>query len=186
MVEGTTSIEATDTGADGRGAEGRLGRCERITPELCVAYMKALAADQDRWQRHIQQIRRQPRLSREEALRSLTVRGGTPLTWYTRKTTSASEPRAARRRPPLTASVPEWRPVRPGELQAAIPSPPQTLMTRGFTSAKRVSGLPLLAGAAPSPAAHALELAKIALACQNRHADGDDQGGKRPSQPVHP
>jgi hypothetical protein len=60
-----------------------LRRCERISPELCVAYLRALASDQDRWQRHIQQILRQPRLSREEALRSLTVEGATPLTWYT-------------------------------------------------------------------------------------------------------
>ena len=60
-----------------------LGRCERISPEFCVAYLRALASDQDRWQRHIQQILRQPRQSREEALRSLTVEGATPLTWYT-------------------------------------------------------------------------------------------------------
>lgn len=60
-----------------------LGRCERISPEFCVAYLRALASDQDRWQRHIQQILRQPRQSREKALRSLTVEGATPLTWYT-------------------------------------------------------------------------------------------------------
>ncbi len=60
-----------------------LGRCERISPELCVAYLRALASDQDRWQRHIQQILLQPVRSREEALGSLTVEGATPLTWYT-------------------------------------------------------------------------------------------------------
>ena len=65
-----------------------LGRCERIDPELCVAYMKALAADQDRWQRHIEQVRRQPVPSLEKALRvadgrwrgatDLAPRGGSP------------------------------------------------------------------------------------------------------------
>lgn len=60
-----------------------LGRHAIITPKLCVAYMKALATDQERWQRHIQKILKQPRQSREEALRSLTVEDATPLTWYT-------------------------------------------------------------------------------------------------------
>ncbi len=54
--------------------------------------MKALASDQERWQRHIQQILRQPRQSREEALRSLTVRGATPLTWYTTTCPAVREP----------------------------------------------------------------------------------------------
>jgi hypothetical protein len=80
-----------------------LGRCARITPELCVDYMKALATDQERWQRHIQQIRRQPMQSREEALGSLTVRGATPLRWYTTKSAAVREPGAARRRQPSTS-----------------------------------------------------------------------------------
>jgi len=80
-----------------------LGRCARITPELCLAYMKALAADQERWQRHIQQIRRQPMQSREEALRSLTVQGATPLKWYTIKSAAGGEPGTARRRRPLAS-----------------------------------------------------------------------------------
>ena len=74
------------TRRNGRGCRealtAALGRCERIDPELCVAYMKALAADQDRWQRYIQQVRRQPVPSLEKALESLTVGGGTPLIWY--------------------------------------------------------------------------------------------------------
>lgn len=60
-----------------------LGRLACITPRLCVAFMKALATDQEQWQRHIQQIWRQPKQSREAALRSLTVKGATPPTWYT-------------------------------------------------------------------------------------------------------
>ena len=70
-----------------------LGRCERIDPELCVAYMKALATDQDRWQRHIEQVRRQPVRSLEKALGSLTVGGGAPLNWHARGVTSARDPR---------------------------------------------------------------------------------------------
>ena len=95
MVEHTTSIDATERARIGEALRAALGRCACITPELCVAYMKALATDQDRWQRHIQQIRRQPQLAREEALRSLTVKGKTPLTWYTTNTNPASEPTRA-------------------------------------------------------------------------------------------
>jgi hypothetical protein len=60
-----------------------LGRLACINAELCVKYMEALATDQDRWQRHISQIRGQRMLSRAEAINSLTVRGETPLTWHT-------------------------------------------------------------------------------------------------------
>ena len=49
-----------------------LGRLELIAPELCVAYLKALVTDQERWQRHIQGMQRQPR---ERALKSLARRG---------------------------------------------------------------------------------------------------------------
>ena len=53
---------AGGTGADGRGAEGRpRAAWHSITPELCVDYLQALVVDQERWQRHIQRIRRQPR-----------------------------------------------------------------------------------------------------------------------------
>jgi hypothetical protein len=100
MVKRATSIDASERARMGEALKAALGRCARITPELCVAYLKALATDQDRWQRHIQQIRRQPKLSREEALRSLTVKSKTPLTWSARNSTSASESRATRRRPP--------------------------------------------------------------------------------------
>jgi len=83
MVASQTGIEAAERARMEEALTAALGRCERISPELCVAYLRALASDQDRWQRHIQQILRQPRQSREEALRSLTVEGATPLTWYT-------------------------------------------------------------------------------------------------------
>ena len=58
-----------------RAASDRLAQ---ITPKLCVDYLRALALDQDRWQRHIQRIRRQPKMTRELALESLARRGGHP------------------------------------------------------------------------------------------------------------
>ena len=157
MVDGKASIDAKVRARMGEALTAALGRCERITPQLCMAYMKALASDQDRWQRHIQQIRQQP--SREEALSSLTVRGRSPLTWYTRNATSATEPRSTRRRPAAARPAPSLRSVRPGELEAAsLPAPSQT----------------------------ARVLEKIALAGQQRNTDGDGHGDTRSSQPVHP
>ena len=100
MVAGKASIDADVRARMGEALTAALGRCERITPGLCVDYMRALASDQDQWQRHVEQVSRQAKLSREQALRSLTVRGRTPLTWYTRNATSASEPRSTRKRPP--------------------------------------------------------------------------------------
>ena len=83
MVASHTGIYAAERVRMEEALTAALGRCARITPELCVAYMKALAIDQEWWQRHIQQILRQPTQSREETLRSLTVTGAAPLTWYT-------------------------------------------------------------------------------------------------------
>lgn len=184
MVESRASIDSTVRMRMEEALRAALGRCARITPELCDAYMKALATDQDRWQRHIQQIRRQPVQSREEALKSLTVRGETPLTWYTTKTTAAGEPGTARRRRSVDASVPAWRPVRAGELRAMIPSPPPAPVPPGFTAAKPASPLLPRAATSSSRGAHALVTAKIALAYQQRHADDDGNG--HPSRPVHP
>jgi hypothetical protein len=181
MVECTTKIDAAARARMMEALRAALGRCARITPELCVAYMKALAADQERWQRHIQQIRRQPRLlSREEALRSLTASGSTPLTWCAGKTASAREPSVTRRRRPLTAPVPAWRPVRAGELQAAIPSPPASLVPQGVTATERVPPLLTASGAEPH-SAHARETARIAQAGRQRRADG----GERPLEPAN-
>jgi hypothetical protein len=147
MVERTASISVPVRMRMGEALRAALGRCERITPDLCLDYMKALAADQERWQRHIQQIRRQPQLSLEDALRALTI-SGTPLTWFTRKSTSASR------------SVPAMRPPRAGELQAALKAPPPPLIPREFTPAKHASSLPN-AGVTPQPAVQAPETAKI-------------------------
>jgi len=83
MVASQTGIDPDERMRMQEALTAALGRCECITPEFCVAFMKALASDQDRWQRHIQKIWKQPTRSREEAIRSLTVRGAAPLTWYT-------------------------------------------------------------------------------------------------------
>jgi hypothetical protein len=181
MVEGEASIGADVRARMGEALTAALGRCERIPPDLCVDYMKALASDQDRWQRHIQQIRRQSKLPREEALRSLTVRGTGPLTWYTRNATSASGPRSAKRHPPPAASASSWRPVRAGELEAAgLPAPPPSL-PRECTTAKPVPAHFRRRGAVSSQTAHALK--EIAFACQQRNIGGDGHGGPRSSQP---
>ena len=85
MVASQTRIDPAERSRMEEALTAALGRRACITPELCMSYMKALATDQERWQRHIQQIRGKPMQSREEALKSLTVRGGAPLTWYTPK-----------------------------------------------------------------------------------------------------
>jgi len=184
MVADKASIDARVRARMGEALTAALGRCECITPELCVAYMRALVSDQDRWQRHIQQIRRQAKLSREEALRSLTARGRTPLTWYTRDASSASEPRSTRRRPPPATPASSWRRPQPGELEAASLPSPSALAPRRFTATKPVPTQFPDRGVTPSQTARALQ--KIALASQQRDTDGDGREGTHSSQPVHP
>jgi len=120
MVERKTSIDPKVRMRMGEALTAALGRCQRVTPELCVEYMKALATDQDRWQRHIQHLRRQPQMSRRQALGALTLSGEAPLRWYSRQATLARK-RRARRRQALATSVSTWRPVGADELRAAIP-----------------------------------------------------------------
>ena len=184
MVAGKASIDADVRARMGEALTAALGRCERITPGLCVDYMRALASDQDQWQRHVEQVSRQAKLSREQALRSLTVRGRTPLTWYTRNATSASEPRSTRKRPPPARPASSWRRPQPGELEAASLPSPSALAPRGLTAAKPVPAQFPNRGVTPSQTARALE--KIALACQQRDTDSDSREGIRSSQPVHP
>ena len=177
MVESKTSIDATTRARMGEALRAALGRCAVITPQLCADYMKALAADQDRWQRHIQQIRRRPQLSREEALRSLTAKGKPTLTWYT----SASELRVTRRRESLASPVHERRVAPTGELRATTPPLPPTLVPRGLTTPGQESPLlPPAAVARPYPA-HVAATAKIAQAGQRNHAGGDGMVAGQPS-----
>ena len=176
MVASWTRIDSAERAQMDEALTAALGRCERITPKLCVDYMKSLATDQERWQYHIQQIERQPVPSREDALKSLTVRGETPLTWYTTKTAAATKPGAARRR----------RSARAGEVPATIPSAPSALGPPGFTAAKPASPLLQRPEALPSHASRTLvaaQIALVALACQQHHSNGDGEG--HPSPPVH-
>jgi hypothetical protein len=112
MVDRSTNIDEKVKARMGEALRASLGRCWRIPPELCVDYVKALAADQDRWQRRIQNILRQPRMSREDALRSLTRQGETPLTWYTRRSDSPVEQRAWSAERPRASAAPQ--PASPG------------------------------------------------------------------------
>lgn len=180
MVEGATDLEAGEQARRTEALNAALGRLARITPELCMDYHKALVDDQERWQRHIQAIRQQPKLRRELALKWLAGPGGKPLTWYTRNATSLQ-----RRR-----TLPPPRPVQPLELPAAASSsassssPSPAFMFR-MLAAMRALLLLLPLGAAASHAAHALEAAKVALASQEGQGEGDDYGDERPSQQLH-
>jgi hypothetical protein len=168
MVERTPTIEASLRSRMVEALRAALYRSDRITAELCVAYMKALTIDQERWQRHVQRIRRQPQFSRGQALNSLTIGGQAPLAWCTREATSARKPMAPRRHQPRPRPVPALRRAGMRELQAAIPA-----------------SLPLSSAAVAGPnAAHAPGIAKVDPARQQRHVEGDDSDDTRPLQPV--
>jgi hypothetical protein len=95
MVEQSPIVRSTDRPYMVDALKAALGRLEHITPGLCVAYLRAWIADQERWQRHIRRMQRQPR---ERALKSLARRGAPPLTWCTNKGCSRPEPAAGSRR----------------------------------------------------------------------------------------
>ena len=99
-VKQKPDIEAAQRGRMIEALKASLGRRALIKPELCVDYLRAWVSDQERWQRHIQGVRQQPRLGPEWALRSLGRKGGTPLTWYTNQSSSAPEPSADHGGPP--------------------------------------------------------------------------------------
>jgi hypothetical protein len=139
MVESATAIESAEQVKMTMALNAALGRLARITPELCMAYHNALVIDQERWQRHIQAIRQQPKLRRELALESLARTGGRPLTWYTRSATSLQRRRTA----------PRMLPVQARELQSTIPSPPPALVPRVFTVARRALPLSAVSGSFP-------------------------------------
>ena len=183
MVESTAAIDPAERERRVEALNAALGRLARVTPDLCVDYLRALVVDQERWQRHIQAIRQQPRLRREAVLESLARTGARPLTWYTRNAASMQRRRTA---PPM-------RLAQARELQAAIPGPPPVLVPRtttavprAVTAARRAWPRRLRRGAPSSHSLHALEPANVALACQEGQADGDDQDYERPSQQLHP
>jgi len=177
MVECAPAIEPVERVRTAEALNAALGRLARITPELCVGYLNALAVDQERWQGHIQAIRQQPKLRRELALESLARIGGRPLTWCNIRASSAQQHVVTRRRLPVVTSMRSWRAVTIRELQSLIASPPPALVPRMFIAARR-RAMPrrLRRGAAPSHAAHALEPAQVTLAGEQGQADGDDHG----------
>jgi hypothetical protein len=165
MVEGAPDLESAERERRAEALKIAMGQLARITPEFCVTYLKALAIDQERWHRHVQAIRREPRMPQELALKSLARADEPPLAWYARKPDSHQ-----RRR---TESL--FRQVQARELQAAIPSPP-TFVPRVVTTMERTLLLPPRRGVAGSHAAHALEAPEVALAGQQGQADGDGHG----------
>ena len=63
--------------------QAALARLALIKPELCLAYLRAWANDQNQWHDHIECL--QPQLSREAAVKSLARISEIPLTWYIRR-----------------------------------------------------------------------------------------------------
>jgi hypothetical protein len=154
MVESATAIEPADRARRVETLNAAQGRLARITPELCVAYHNALVVDQERWQRHIQAIRQQPKPRREVALGSLARTGGKPLTWYIRNAVTPVQPRRA---------APEMRPVQMRELLSRIPPPPAFIPRVFIAARRRARPLLLRFGAVPSHAANVLGTAKVNL-----------------------
>jgi hypothetical protein len=185
MVEFAPAIESPERARMAVALEAALDRLKEITPDLCVDYLKALVTDQDRWQRHIQAVRKQKKLRREVALDSLARDIGGPLMWCTMNEKWPHRSGTARGRRPRVM-VPRWRRVQPDELQAAIPSPPPALVPRVVTAARRALPLRPRTGVPSSHPAHALVTTKIVLPGDQGQAEGNDHGDKRPSQHLHP
>jgi len=80
LVEDAPGIEAAEKRRMVEAVKAARGRLTLITPELCRAYLRALAADQKLWQSHMGGLEAQP--SRRAALRQLTQPGHAPLTCY--------------------------------------------------------------------------------------------------------
>jgi hypothetical protein len=87
MVEQDGTLESADRARRIAALKGSLGRLQLITAELCENYLRAWAADRQRWQRDLQKssIRSIQQLSgKEQRRRALAAlsRPGTPrLTW---------------------------------------------------------------------------------------------------------
>jgi hypothetical protein len=163
MVESAVAIEPAERARRVVALNAALGRLARITPELCVAYHKALVVDQDRWQRHIQAIRHQPRLRRELVLESLAGTRGRPLTWY------ATKPAPVERR----RTPPALRQARAGELESSILAPPPALAPRVVTAARRAWPLRVRRGTTSAQAAPELVAAEIAPRSKEGQAKPD-------------
>jgi hypothetical protein len=119
MVGASAAIESGEQRRMAVALTAAHGRLRRITPQLCVDYLQAWAADQSRWQRHIQGVPCQPHKPKEGALRSLARKGGTPLAWRTSQRSSVPEPAVRPGRPSTMTSLRPWR---PGDLHQPVPS----------------------------------------------------------------
>ncbi len=78
-VERTHTIGSAERARMVEALKASLNCLASITPDLCVNYLQAFVADQERWQSHIQRVRRQ---ALETALDSLTREGGARLRWW--------------------------------------------------------------------------------------------------------
>ena len=87
MVEQDRILESADRTRRIAALKGSLGRLALITPEFCENYLRAWAADRQRWQRHLKQayIPNIQQLSslerRQRALAALSRPGAPRLTW---------------------------------------------------------------------------------------------------------
>jgi hypothetical protein len=87
MVEQDGTLGSADRTRRIAALKGSLGRLELITPEFCERYLRAWAADRQRWQRHLKQpfIRNVQQISgperRQRALAALSLPGAPRLTW---------------------------------------------------------------------------------------------------------
>jgi len=172
MVESAAAAKPKERAKRIEALNAALGRLARITPELCVDYHKALVDDQERWQRHIQAIRHQPRMKRELALESLASTGARPLTWYTRNASSLQR----RRTPPALAAA------QARELEAAYAMPSTALALRMLVAVMRAMSRLAVAFSHPT---HAPVAEDIASAGQEGKAEGDDNSDKGPSEQLH-
>jgi hypothetical protein len=87
MVERSPKIDTERGARMAKALMASLERLELLSPDLCVEYLKALADDQEEWQRYIQAIRQQKNLPLKAAIESLTREGATPLNYHIRKAT---------------------------------------------------------------------------------------------------
>jgi hypothetical protein len=71
---------------------GSLGSLALITPGLCLDYLRAFAADRERWQHHLKQF--PVRQTRRQALGWLSADGKPPLVAYFREEKPSSCGRA--------------------------------------------------------------------------------------------
>ncbi len=98
MVEQDEALESAERARRIAALKGSLGRLQLITPELCENYLRAWAADRQRWQRDQQKslIRSIQQLSgleqRLHAVAALSWPGAPRLTWESSAQGSLLEP----------------------------------------------------------------------------------------------